>query len=277
MNTVHPKRKGNRGIARKETSQSEWVKLIRLRNAGSIFQHEYLKLRNKIAEENYDLIVKLSELMHYKHPDFSKDDLQSFAASGLLDAINKYDPQTGNKFETFATYRLFGSMYDEMRKAAWTPRLVRQRQAITDLHREKFITQNGRSPTEEELVELLKKAGVEKAERVVRDSQPKGSISINGSSSDHEESKEVWVVSSTDDNKDISEAEDSIYQMVVSDIGSLAARVCSLIYARDMTEEEVANELEIEVDIVKKMHKKSLKTLRLSSKISQDKTSNNER
>lgn len=268
MKTAHPKRRGNRGIKRKETSQEVWRKLCNLRNAGPVFQNEYIKLRNQIAEENYDLVMKLAELMHFKHPDIPKDDLQSFAAYGLLDAIAKYDPSTGNKFETFATYRLFGSMYDEMRKSTWAPRLVRQRQAITDLHRERFIAINGRQPTDDELIAVLRKADVEKPERVVRDGSPRGLISIYmGESSAPNASREVWIAADTIQTEKHVDDEDDIFKLVVGDVGTLAARVCSLIYARNMTEEEVAAELDVDIDDIRQMHRQSLCHLRESDAI----------
>ena len=245
-----------------------WRKLCNLRNAGPVFQNEYMKLRNQIAEENYDLVLKLAELMHFKHPDIPKDDLQSFAAYGLLDAIAKYDPSTGNKFETFATYRLFGSMYDEMRKSTWAPRLVRQRQAITDLHRERFIASNGRQPTDDELIAVLREADVEKPERVVKDGSPRGLISIYmGESSAPDASKEVWIAADTIQTEKHVDDEDDIFRLVVGDVGTLAARVCSLIYARNMTEEEVAAELDVDIDDVRQMHRQSLRHLRESDAI----------
>ena len=245
-----------------------WRKLCSLRNAGPVFEHEYMKLRNKIAEENYDLVLKLAELMHFKHPEIPKDDLQSFAAYGLLDAISKYDPATGNKFETFATYRLFGSMYDEMRKSTWAPRLVRQRQAITDLHRDRFVATHGRQPTDEELIAVLRDADVEKPERVVRDGAPRGLVSIYlGESSAPDAAKEVWIAADTIKTEEHVDDEDEIFRLVVGDVGTLAARVCSLIYARNMTEEEAASELEIDIDDVRNIHRQSLRHLRESDAI----------
>lgn len=269
MKTVHPKRRGNRGIKRKETPLEMWHKLRTLREAGSAFQHEYITLRNKIAEENYDLVIKLSELMHYKHPEIPKEDLQSFGSYGLLDAISKYDPCTGYKFETFATYRLFGSMYDEMRKANWAPRLVRQRQAITDLHKEKFIAVNGRIPSEQEMIEVLRDADIEKPERVVRDGIPRGLLPIGvGAQSDFDMANDAWFATEPKPSDGGAEEEEYIFQLVVNDVGLLAARICSMVYGRNMTEEEVAQELEMQLDQIQNMHKMALKKLSNSSAIS---------
>ena len=40
---------------------------------------------------------------------------------GLLEAYNRYDPQRGVKFETFAAPRIRGAMLDELRSLSWLP------------------------------------------------------------------------------------------------------------------------------------------------------------
>lgn len=264
LKTTHPKRRGNRGIKRQETPLDCWIKLKELQGAGSAFQHEYIMLRNRIAEENYDLVDKLAELMHYKHPEHSKEDLKSYAAHGLMDAINKYDPSKGNKFETFATYRLFGSMYDEMRKSTWSPRLVRQRQAILDVHRERFVAMKGRQPTEHELISILTEAGVEKPEKVVKDGTPRGLISIFVQDENKHDSKDILIKADVKPACSQTDASDQMFSDISKEIGVLAGRVCSMIYAENMSEEEVSQKLEIGLSDVVKIHKKALKKLRTS-------------
>jgi RNA polymerase sigma factor for flagellar operon FliA len=264
LKTAHPKRRENRTIKRKETPLDCWVRLKELQGAGSAFQHAYIILRNRIAEENYDIVDKLSELMHYKHPEHSKEDLKSYAANGLMDAIKKYDPSKGYKFETFATYRLFGSMYDEMRKSTWSPRLVRQRQAILDVYKEKFITMNGRQPTDNELIYILTEAGVEKPDKVVKDGTPRGLISIFIQDKNNHDSKDILL--KTDDNTACSQTDASnrMFLEISKEIGVLAGRICSMIYAENMSKEEVSKKLGIDLSYVVKIHKKALKKLKTS-------------
>ena len=47
---------------------------------------------------------------------------------GLVDAANKYDPNKGVKFKTFAEYRVRGAIFDEMRKLDWFSRSMRDKQ-----------------------------------------------------------------------------------------------------------------------------------------------------
>jgi RNA polymerase sigma factor for flagellar operon FliA len=50
-------------------------------------------------------------------PHQDHDDIISFARQGLLDAINKFDPNAGVKFETYAAQRIAGEIIDEQRRA----------------------------------------------------------------------------------------------------------------------------------------------------------------
>lgn len=50
-------------------------------------------------------------------PHQDPDDIISFARQGLLDAINKFNPDAGVKFETYAAQRIAGEIIDEQRRA----------------------------------------------------------------------------------------------------------------------------------------------------------------
>lgn len=148
-----------------KTSKEKWREFEIHRSKNNLNDPDFIRLRNEIATENYHLVIKLADLMHRKHPDVDKEDLRSFASLGLLDAIMKFESNKDIKFETFATYRLFGSMYDEMRKADWLPRLTRQRMMKLEKLREKFISANGVKPTREEIISIADskdKADIEK-------------------------------------------------------------------------------------------------------------------
>jgi RNA polymerase sigma factor for flagellar operon FliA len=82
-------------------------------------------------------------------------DLVSYGMFGLIDALQKFEPVRGNKFETYAIPRIRGAIIDELRAMDWVPRSVRFKQreiekALTDL--EAMLK---RQPTESELAERL--------------------------------------------------------------------------------------------------------------------------
>ena len=82
-------------------------------------------------------------------------DLVSYGMFGVIDALQKFEPGRGNKFETYAIPRIRGAIIDELRAMDWVPRSVRFKQreiekALTDL--EAMLK---RQPTEKELAERL--------------------------------------------------------------------------------------------------------------------------
>jgi len=58
---------------------------------------------------------------------FTSEDLVSIGIIGLNEAIERFDPYRGVKFETFASQRIRGVMLDEIRKIDWLPRSVRDK------------------------------------------------------------------------------------------------------------------------------------------------------
>ena len=56
---------------------------------------------------------------------FQVEDLIQAGMIGLLEAIDKFDPQKGAKFKTFADIRVRGAMLDDLRNKDWIPRSVR--------------------------------------------------------------------------------------------------------------------------------------------------------
>ena len=82
-------------------------------------------------------------------------DLASFGTFGLIDAIEKFDPERGFAFETYAIARIKGAILDELRSIDWVPRSVRSKardleQAIATLE-----SKNLRAPTDAEVAEVL--------------------------------------------------------------------------------------------------------------------------
>lgn len=82
-------------------------------------------------------------------------DLVSSGVLGLIDAIERFDPQRGAKFETFATPRIRGAIYDGLRALDWVPRSVRSRAREVERAIAELETMHGRAPTDDEVAEHL--------------------------------------------------------------------------------------------------------------------------
>lgn len=82
-------------------------------------------------------------------------DLVSYGVFGLIDAIEKFEPSRGFRFETYAISRIKGAIMDELRAIDWVPRSVRAKARSIETAMAKLESQHHRSPTDEELADEL--------------------------------------------------------------------------------------------------------------------------
>lgn len=82
-------------------------------------------------------------------------DLVSYGMFGLIDAIDKFEPERGFKFETYAISRIKGAMLDELRSIDWVPRSVRSKARQIERAYSKLEALHHRPPSDDELAEEL--------------------------------------------------------------------------------------------------------------------------
>jgi RNA polymerase sigma factor for flagellar operon FliA len=82
-------------------------------------------------------------------------DLVAYGLGGLIDAIERYDPVRGVKFESFAGLRIRGAIFDALRSLDWVPRAVRQEGRAVERANAALLVRLQRLPTDEELADEL--------------------------------------------------------------------------------------------------------------------------
>jgi RNA polymerase sigma factor for flagellar operon FliA len=118
---------------------------------------------SRSAEAREKLILHYSPLVKYVAgrvssglpPSVEFGDLVSYGVFGLLDAIDKYDPGRGIKFETYAIARIKGAIIDELRADDWVPRSVRFKAREIERAYVSMESELRRIPTDEEVAEKL--------------------------------------------------------------------------------------------------------------------------
>jgi RNA polymerase sigma factor for flagellar operon FliA len=109
------------------------------------------------------LIVHYSPLVKYVAgrvavglpQNVEQSDLVSYGIFGLIDAIEKFDPARGYKFETYAIARIKGAILDELRSIDWVPRSVRAKARALEKAYAKLEGELHRTPSDEELAREL--------------------------------------------------------------------------------------------------------------------------
>lgn len=139
-----------------------WASYVRTRDIAG---------RNRLMEHYLPLVRTLAERLGERLPrSVDVDDLVSFGTFGLMRAIERFEPARGLKFATFATQRIRGAIFDELRKIDWVPRHARTAGALFERSADRLRNELGREPTRAEAIDALGLTGVD-LQRVERDGQ----------------------------------------------------------------------------------------------------------
>src|SRR5262245_49671229 len=99
-----------------------------------------------------------SAAARYQHTSESFDDLLQVAAIGLLKAIDRYDPDRGYAFSSFAVPTILGELRRHLRDHTWSIRVPRDLQELGQRLRpatDELAASLGRAPTVGELAAHL--------------------------------------------------------------------------------------------------------------------------
>jgi RNA polymerase sigma-B factor len=83
-------------------------------------------LRNELIERHLGIAHHLAR--RYRHRGVADDDLVQVAMIGLLKAVERFDPERGVSFATFATPTVLGELRRYFRDSTWAVRVPRQLQ-----------------------------------------------------------------------------------------------------------------------------------------------------
>ncbi len=84
-----------------------------------------------------------------------ESDLISYGLVGLINAIERFEPEREIKFETYAIPRIKGAIIDELRALDWVPRSVRARAREIEKANVKLEHKLQRAPTDDEMADEL--------------------------------------------------------------------------------------------------------------------------
>ena len=87
-----------------------------------------IEIRNQLVEHYYKFMLRcVKKMKYYIHMWNDKDDLSGYAAIGLISAVEGFDPEYDNKFETFASKKIWYAMIDGLREFDYVPRRAREK------------------------------------------------------------------------------------------------------------------------------------------------------
>ena len=233
-------------------------------NIWESIQNGDTKARNEIWEKYQPAVDYVSRKLAASLPrHVPQDDLKSAGQFGLLDAINKFDPARGYKFETYALQRIRGSILDDLRTQDWVPRSVRQKDRSIESAVQELTQYYSRTPTDDEIAgyldltleELAKARSVSQTSVIYNIDQPL------------DEDSTITVADSlTDDTGDLSDLlatfdTDSVLT-ALEELPDREKITVALHYHQGLTLAEIGRRFGVTESRVCQIHTKALKTIR---------------
>ena len=230
------------------------------------------QLRDKFIRQYMPLVKYVAGKVSVGMPgsvDF--DDLVGYGQFGLLDAINKFDPDKNVKFKTYAVTRIRGAIFDELRTLDWVPRSVRQKSREIEDTIVQLESKLGRPASDSEVAGAMGLSEDEYHQTILKVSGT-SVLSLNDVWYSGEDSEHVsigdCIESPSSLNPDVIVEREEIRRVIIEAINELAEKekmVLVLYYHEDMTFKEIGQVLEVSESRVSQLHTKA--NLRLRAKL----------
>ena len=197
--------------------------------------------RAEIAERHLPLVRHLAR--RFAGGNESLEDLEQVGAIGLLNAIDRYDPASGNAFSTFAVPTILGEIRRHFRDRTWPLRVPRSLKDLALACRDavaEFEGREGRVPTAAELADALG-VDVERVldARLAADSQRPDSLDRVVRNGDEDSGTLHELVAAEDDALGRADAALSL-GLLTRRLGARDREILRLRFEEDLTQSDIA-------------------------------------
>ncbi|WP_240986906.1 FliA/WhiG family RNA polymerase sigma factor [Acididesulfobacillus acetoxydans] len=195
-----------------------------------------------------------------------QDDMVGYGVFGLLDAVERFDPARGVKFETYATLRIRGAILDGLRAMDWVPHSARQKVRRVQDAFAALEGELGRAATPKEVAAFLK-MGITDLESVLKQGQMLVLLSFDEILENHEgEGAPVVSLEDPGAQKAYEEVEkEELARLLAEAIERLPEKeklVIALYYREELTLKEIATVMNLSEGRISQIHSQAIARLR---------------
>jgi RNA polymerase sigma-B factor len=201
----------------------------------------------------------------YQRTNEPLDDLMQVASVGLVKAIDRFDPERGTAFSTFAVPTILGELKRYFRDAGWAAhvprgmqeRAMRLEQAVEALHR-----RLGRSPSTKEVAAELRQTEEEVLETLEAQSAY-DAVSLEQQRSDDSQGGDTYAdtLATEEENYELVEYEATIAPALKA-LSPRDRMILHLRFSQDMTQSEIATRIGVSQMHVSRLIRQALTRLR---------------
>src|SRR5215216_2848826 len=228
------------------------------------------KLRERIIVQYAPLVKYVVGRLAINLPTIvDSDDVISYGTMGLIDAVERFDPTRGIKFETYAIARIRGAIIDALRSLDQIPRTARQRAREIEAAIVELEAKLKRPPYDEEVAAHLGMEVDKYREACVRTNVSTLSLDSLLSTDDDEGpggGMRAYAFEDRDSPDPVSTTERRELEVaLVQAVKNLPERerlVLSLYYYEELTMKEISKVMEISESRVCQLHAQAVLRLR---------------
>ncbi|MFE7777790.1 RNA polymerase sigma factor SigF [Streptomyces sp. NPDC057445] len=253
----HSKNHGHHDPNDRSEARSMFIELRKLPEGSP----ERAELRNKLVRMHLPLVEHLAR--RFRNRGEPLDDLTQVATIGLIKSVDRFDPERGVEFSTYATPTVVGEIKRHFRDKGWAVRVPRRLQelrlALTTATAE-LSQQHGRSPTVHELAERL---GISEEEVLegLESANAYSTLSLDVPDTDDESPAVADTLGAEDEALEGVEYRESL-KPLLEDLPPREKRILLLRFFGNMTQSQIAQEVGISQMHVSRLLARTLAQLR---------------
>ncbi|UOQ93242.1 FliA/WhiG family RNA polymerase sigma factor [Halobacillus shinanisalinarum] len=226
---------------------------------------------NELVQQYYYLVrFHVQRIAAHLPRSVSKDDVKSLGLLGLYDALKKFDLTRDLKFDTYASFRIRGTIMDGLRKEDWLPRSVRDKAKKIEHTAEHIEQQYHRPATSIEIAAELNMSKVE-VEEIMKDALFSHVLSIEEKVKDSPDEHKEGIGYSIPDKDTPTPTESLVreenYRELAQHIKRLNEKeqlVVSLFYTEELTLTEIGEIMDLTTSRISQIHARAIVKLRNS-------------
>ena len=218
--------------------------------------------REQLVMSHMNLVRFLAN--KFKNRGEPLDDLMQVGYLGLLKAIDRFDPERGLEFTTFATPTILGEIKRHFRDKGWSVRVPRRLQELSakvNQATDKLTNELQRSPKVEEIAEYLD-VTVDEVLEAMESSSAYTSVPIEApGASDSDDAPSILDRYADDDNELDFTDDRLVIEEAIRDFSPREREVIELRFVKGMTQIEIAKKLGISQVQVSRLLRRTLKKI----------------